>query len=223
MSPSLIIHGGAGVREGNHARFDEYGVRLCSVLEQSYAVLAETNARQAVIHAVRLLEDDPLFNAGTGSRLQGDGEIRMSAALMLGGEQSFSGVINISGVEHPIDVADMLSGERHAVLAGEQATLYAHANGFAAYDPVTEYRRGEFERRIGGKSGTVGAVALDGHGKICAATSTGGVGFETPGRVSDSATVAGTYASDRVGVSCTGAGEDIGTPGDPGAGWHVAR
>jgi len=79
----------------------------------------------------------------------------------------------------------------------------------AEYDPVTPERLEEYEKRCSGKHGTVGAVALDKEGRIFAGTSTGGIGCETPGRVSDCPTVAGTYASTKAGVSCTGIGEQI--------------
>jgi L-asparaginase len=209
MLPTLIIHGGAGVREGSHARFEHYAGQLQQIIEQSYPVLLSAGARAAVIHAIRLLEDDPLFNAGTGSRLQRDGQVRMSAALMDSRQQVFAGVINIERVRHPIAVAEQLGSQRHSVLAAAQATAYARAAGFGEHDPVTEHRRLEFEQQRQGSSGTVGAVAIDGEHIICAGTSTGGVGWETPGRVSDSATVAGTYASAAAGVSCTGSGEQI--------------
>ena len=206
---TLIIHGGAGAREGSHARFEEYATHLTTIIEQSYPVLVNTGARAAVLHAIRLLEDDPIFNAGTGSRLQQDGQVRMSAALMDSDQQVFSGVVNIESVQHPIDIAEMLAAERHCVLAAEQATQYAHRQGIPVYDPITEHRQNEYIARVAGDKGTVGAVALDQTGVICAATSTGGVGFERPGRVSDSPTVAGNYAAQQAGVSCTGIGEQI--------------
>jgi len=172
-----------------------------------------------VLHAIRLLEDDPLFNAGLGSRLQRDGVARMSAALMDGAGGRFSGVINVERVRHPIDVAAALGGDKHRVLAGEFATRFARSLGMGDFDPSTPHRLAEHQRRLAGESGTVGAVAVDRHGAVWAATSTGGVGFETPGRVSDSATVAGTYADSAVGVSCTGIGEHI---VDHGAATRVA-
>ncbi len=206
---ALIIHGGAGAREGMHTGMADYGRSLERILPAAWDVLQGADAREAVLHAVRLLEDDPLFNAGLGSRLQRDGVARMSAALMDGAGGRFSGVINIERVRHPIDVAAALGSERHRVLAGEHATRFARSLGIPDFDPVTPHRLAEHQRHLAGETGTVGAVAVDRHGRIWAATSTGGVGFETPGRVSDSATVAGTYADTCVGVSCTGIGEHI--------------
>jgi L-asparaginase len=208
--PAIIVHGGAGAREGAHATFRRYAESLERVAEAAWRVLLDAGARAAVLAAVRDLEDDPVFNAGLGSRLQADGVARMSAALMDGVRGRFSGVVNVERIRHPIDVADRLQQERHAVLAGAPATRYAReVLGMPDFDPVTDHRRAEHERRAAGRSGTVGAVAVDRDGALWAATSTGGVGYETPGRMSDSATVAGNYASHAAGVSCTGIGEQI--------------
>ncbi len=205
----LIIHGGAGSREGQHAEFEQYAEHLDGILAEAYAVLLEQDARQAVFHAVRLLEDDPLFNAGTGSRLQRDRRARMSAALMDSERRRFAGVINIEDVRHPIDVVEHLIGEEHSVLCGSPALRYARDLGFEEHDPITPHRLREHQEKLRQRTGTVGAVALDGNGLLCAGTSTGGMGFEIPGRVSDSATVAGNYAGATAGVSCTGIGEHI--------------
>jgi L-asparaginase len=208
--PALIIHGGAGAREGLHASFRRYADSLEGIVEDAWRTLLDRGARAAVLAAVRALEDDPIFNAGLGSRLQADGVARMSAALMDGRRGRFSGVVNVERIRHPIDVADHLQAARHAVLAGSPAGHYArHTLGMADFDPVTEHRREEHARRSAGRSGTVGAVAVDATGALWAATSTGGVGNETPGRMSDSATVAGNYATAAAGVSCTGIGEHI--------------
>lgn len=207
--PTLVIHGGAGAREGAHSRYEEYATHLTLILEHSFQVLQRSNARNAMLHAVRSLEDDPIFNAGTGSRIQRDGRIRMSAAMMGAAACELSGVINIEEVAYPIEVAELLSRERHKVLAGAGAQRFAREHGVPAHDPVTPHRLAEFEKKRTGTRGTVGAVALDEDGDLWVGTSTGGVGYELPGRVSDSATVAGTYAGSTVGISCTGAGEDI--------------
>jgi L-asparaginase len=205
----LILHGGVGGLKGGTDRCREIREALVKDLEEAFRVLGDRGAREAVLHALRLLEDQPLFNAGTGSTLQADGEIRMSAALMEGTTGRFSGVINVQHLRHPIDVAALLSDQEYTVLAGEEATAYGRRHGMPLYDPETPDRRREYEKKLERPHGTVGAVALDREGRIVAGTSTGGVGYETAGRVSDSATVAGTYASSRAGVSCTGRGEHI--------------
>ena len=205
----LIIHGGAGSLEGNLAEAQKMHYSLCHIWEESFVLLQKGSAEEVVRHAIRLLEDDPVFNAGTGSKLQFDGQVRMSSALMDGNNNRFSGVINVQNIRNPIEAAALLSREKHTILSGEQATAFCHKHGMPEYDPVTPERFEEYEKHCAGKHGTVGAVALDKEGGIFAGTSTGGIGCEIPGRVSDSPTVAGTYASTKAGVSCTGIGEQI--------------
>lgn len=205
----LVIHGGAGSLEGNPERRQSMHEALQIIVTETFAVLQKTTAKEAVLHGVRLLEDDELFNAGTGSKLQADGQVRMTAALMLGWTNQFSGVMNVQNIKNPIDVAHVLSGRLHTVLGGELATAFSHQHNFDHHDPIIPYRLSEYQKKLSGQTGTVGVVALDTQGHIVVGTSTGGAGYETPGRVSDSATVAGTYASEDAGVSCTGIGEDI--------------
>jgi len=207
----LIIHGGAGRLEGKVATKEQYRIGLQEAIHPAYETLLEQGARAAVLHAIRLLESDQIFNAGTGSKLQRDGRVRMSAALMDSKDGIFSGVINIYDVEHPISIADELRGEVHHLLSGSEATEFARRKGFPFHDPITMSRFIEYRKALRNreKFGTVGAVALDAKGVVCAGTSTGGIGNETPGRVSDSASVAGTYADMVGGVSCTGKGEHI--------------
>lgn len=205
----LIIHGGAGLVESSEFSEADYDRSLRKILKESYKVLLESGARKAVINAIQAMESDPTFNAGYGSRIQKDSEVRMSAALIDSRSGKFAGVINIRNVEHPILVADTLSKAKHSVLSGEQATEYARRKRFHYFNPIAPHRLREHISKLEGEAGTVGAVALDENGRICAGTSTGGIGYETPGRVSDSATVAGTYASSFCGVSCTGKGEQI--------------
>ena len=210
-SCKLIIHGGAGRLEGKVATKEQYRLGLCEALGPAYETLCKEGARAGVMHAIRLLESDPIFNAGTGSKLQRDGRVRMSAALMDSEDAVFSGVINIYDVEHPIDVANCLREESHHVLSGSEATEYARRMGFGFRDPITMTRFIEYRKALRSreKFGTVGAVAVDEKGIVAAGTSTGGVGHEIPGRVSDSASVAGTFADSAGGVSCTGKGEHI--------------
>jgi L-asparaginase len=165
---------------------------------------------ETVVYAVSLLEDDELFNAGIGSQIQSDGKIRMSAAVMDGETQKMSGVINIEEVKNPVQVAQILMQYDDRVLGGSGATNFARENGFEAFSTEIPQRRAEYEAKLKSLgTGTVGCVALDTNGRIAVATSTGGKGFEIPGRISDSATVAGNYANAFCGVSLTGVGEDI--------------
>jgi L-asparaginase len=183
---------------------------LLRIVRDAHAYMLTHTAVEAAVYAVSLLEDDPLFNAGIGSQLQSDGAIRMSASLMDGVTQKMSGVINIQDVKNPIKVAQVLQKEDDRILGGEGAIHYARAHGFESYSTEIPQRRSEYEAKIASQGlGTVGCVALDAQGSIAAATSTGGKGFELPGRISDSATVAGNYANAHCGVSLTGVGEDI--------------
>ena len=195
--------------EGKAGEAQKMHESLCLIWEETFDVLRKGSAEEAVRHGIRMLEDEPFYNAGTGSKLQADGQVRMSAALMDGTKNRFSGVINVQNIRNPIEAAALLSGEKHSVLSADQATEFCRKKGFPEYNPVTVFRLQEFKKKCVGIHGTVGAVALDNEGRIFAGTSTGGIGCEIPGRVSDSPTVAGTYASTKAGVSCTGIGEQI--------------
>lgn len=211
MNPKLIIHGGffsesQTNQEVKKAKQDA----LAEIVLKSSEYLKDHSALKTVIYAVSLLEDCELFNAGLGSQIQSDGKIRLSASLMDGVSKKFSGVINIEDVKNPIQVAEHLLQYDDSVLSGEGALNFARKNNFAYFNPQTEQRRQEYLKKLNGsRQGTVGCVALDARGKLAAATSTGGKGFEIPCRVSDSATVAGNYANDAAAISCTGVGEDI--------------
>ncbi len=207
----IIIHGGFfSESDQSHEVKIAKQNSLKSIAQQSFEFLKDNSAYDTVAFAVSLLENDPLYNAGLGSQIQSDGVIRMSAAIMNGDSQKLSGVINIENVENPIFVAKELMQEDDRVLGGIGAKNYATKHGFKDFSTELPQRRTEYEAKLktGGK-GTVGAVAIDKDGKLAVATSTGGKGFEIPGRISDSATVAGNYANQYCAVSCTGVGEDI--------------
>lgn len=183
---------------------------LLRIVKDSYTYLQNHSALETVVYAVSQLEDDELFNAGIGSQIQSDGKIRMSASLMDGESQKMSGVINIEEVKNPIQVAQVLMQVDDRILGGSGATNFARKHGFEPFSTEIPQRRAEYEAKLASLgTGTVGCVALDNNGKIAVATSTGGKGFEIPGRISDSATVAGNYANEFCGVSLTGVGEDI--------------
>ncbi len=207
----IIIHGGFFSESStNHETKVAKQTALLRIIKDSYAYLQTHSALETVVYAVSLLEDDALFNAGIGSQIQGDGKIRMSASLMDGETQKMSGVINIEEVKNPIQVAQVLLKEDDRILGGSGATNFARQHGFEEFSTEIPQRRAEYEAKLqASRIGTVGCVALDADGKIAAATSTGGKGFEIPGRISDSATVAGNYANAFCGVSLTGVGEDI--------------
>ncbi|MED7788026.1 isoaspartyl peptidase/L-asparaginase [Francisella sp. 19X1-34] len=207
----IIIHGGCGAREDKNTSFVDYHQHLLPIIEKSYEFLKQVDdANQVAVFAAKLLEDDEIFNAGTGSRVQQDGQIRMSASIIDSQNKKFAGVINIQNIKNPIEVANRLMQQHHSVLAAEQATVFAHdVMQLPKYDPMTEKRYQEYLELKRGYTGTIGVVVLDSKGKICAVTSTGGAGFEYPGRVGDSPTVAGNFANDSMGISCTGIGEHI--------------
>ncbi len=219
MMPKLIIHGGAGDDPNDKGDIESTRASLHQIVNRVYPLLQSgASAIEAVVHACQLLEDEPRFNAGTGSVLQSDGQIRMSASLMNGQSQTFSGVINVSRVQHPIDLAKFLQQSPDRVLSDFGAMELTRELNIPIYNPLTdqrleewlEERKTNFTRKMATVTrGTIGAVALDQAGGLCAGTSTGGRGFERIGRVSDSATPAGNYATEWAAISCTGVGEDI--------------
>lgn len=225
--PKLIIHGGASSLH-NKGGLQKIRPSLHNIVSEVYQLLADgKSAVDAVVRGCQLLENDPSFNAGTGSVLQSDGQIRMSASLMQGLTQTFSGVINISRVKNPIDLAKFLQTQSDRILSDAGAAELARELQIPIYDPLIEFRaqewlaewKDDFQRKMArlvatkefseARRGTIGVVALDSQGHIAAGTSTGGKGLERIGRVSDSAMPAGNYATADAGVSCTGIGEDI--------------
>ena len=228
--PKLIIHGGAGSSLHGKGGVESVRRSLYNIIESVYSILlAGASASEAVVCGCQLLEDDPRFNAGTGSVLQSDGQIRMSASLMDGTSQSFSGVINVSRVKNPIDLALFLQTSPDRVLSDFGSAELARELQIPSYNGLTDLRLQEWiqERQenftktmagvvaepelaeVSNRRGTIGVVVLDAHGNLATGTSTGGKGFERIGRVSDSAMPAGNYATKYAAVSCTGIGEDI--------------
>ncbi len=226
MQPKVIIHGGAGNSvqdKGGLVPVREALGKIVHIVSEQ--LLLGMSAIEAVVLGCHHLEDEPRFNAGTGSVLQADGQIRMSAALMDGVKQRFSGVINVSRVQHPIDLAQFLQDHSDRILSDYGAVELARELQVPLYNPLTTTRLHEWmaERDQGFRSamagvvannpdagrGTIGVVVIDREGRIAVGTSTGGKGFERIGRVSDSATPAGNYANSLAAVSCTGIGEDI--------------
>jgi len=233
IKPKLIIHGGAGSSLQGKGGITAVRESLHTIVAEVYHLLSTgKSAKSAVVYGCKMLEDNPRFNAGTGSVLQSDAQIRMSAALMDGESQRFSGVINVSRVKNPIELAQFLQDSPDRVLSDFGSLELVRELQIPLYNPLTDLRLQEwlqerqdnFKRTMAGVVaeiepvpistspagyGTIGVVAKDIYGQLAAATSTGGKGFERIGRVSDSAMPAGNYATNYAAVSCTGIGEDI--------------
>ncbi len=227
--PALMIHGGAGRALSGETREKKVRAALDEIVEELWKRLGDgAEAVEIARRGCMALEDCEHFNAGLGSAIQSDGQIRMSASLMDGSRHAFSGVINAERVKNPTEMAARLQQERDRVLDGRGAELLARQMALPIFDAAVERRLSEWyeEMKRDQKSdqaevsladgddddrgmGTVGVVVCDSEGRLAAATSTGGRGFERIGRVSDSATVAGNYATEAGAVSCTGIGEDI--------------
>ncbi|HAJ59404.1 MAG TPA: isoaspartyl peptidase [Cyanobacteria bacterium UBA8543] len=145
MQPKLIIHGGAGSSLKAKKGIEAVRKSLYEVIEQVYSLLLTgADAREAVVRGCQLLEDDPRFNAGTGSVLQSDGQIRMSASLMEGKSQRFSGVINISRIQNPIDLAQFLQSSADRVLSEFGAAELMRELNVPVYNPLTDLRLQEW-------------------------------------------------------------------------------
>jgi beta-aspartyl-peptidase (threonine type) len=207
--PAVIVHGGAGPIRNDSLPERLDGCKAAALA--AWDILAQNgSALDAAEAAVMVLEDNPLFNAGTGSTLNQIGKVEMDAAIMDGDLLRVGAVAALQHIKNPIKLARrVMEDGRHVVLAGEGALMFAREIGFAECSPeslIVEHER----KRWAEKHGTVGCVVLDANGKIAVATSTGGIFNKLPGRIGDSPMPGcGTYADDRGGVSCTGSGEAI--------------
>ena len=229
MKPKVIIHAGAGGPLSSHSIKGEIRESLHTIVKKTHEKLCTgSSALEVALFGCKLLEDDEHFNSGVGSVLQKDGVARMSAGLMCGKQQKFSGVINITGVKNPILLPFLLQQKPYVdrTLSESGAQILAEELNIPKSDYINQYRLNEWKEQETSPSnfaslvtpycdennsrlGTTGIVVLDMNGDLAAATSTGGKGRDYISRVSDSATVAGTYANQHAAVSCTGIGEDI--------------
>lgn len=223
---AVVAHGGVGESMGRD------GAQAAA--EKGLAVLMRGgSALEAVVETVVVLEDDPRFNAGTGSRMKLDGTILMDAAVMDSGGRA-GAVAAIREVKNPVLVARRVADTPHVLLVGDGAIRFAREMGFPSYNPATPdavERLREARRRLKENdmpswadprwkrfvdlhpslSGcdTVGAVARDSKGNYAVAASTGGVTFMLPGRVGDSPVIgAGFFAGPAGAVAATGIGEE---------------
>ncbi len=225
---ALALHGGAwNIPDG---AVDSHRRGLVKPLTLGFDALRRgASALDVVELVVRSLEDDPTFNAGRGSHLNAAGALEMDASIMEGTTRRAGAVAAIGGVRHPVSVArSVMERSPHVLLVGPGAKRFASLTGAEMCTTRSLLVGRELARwkriRAGSRvlvtkefspharpHGTVGAVAIDRHGRVAAATSTGGTQDKAPGRVGDSAIVgSGTYADDRRGAaSCTGWGEPI--------------
>lgn len=222
----IAVHGGAGTMSPDPAVEAPYHRALKAALAAGAAVLESGGeALDAVQAAVVSLEDCPLFNAGCGSVYTAAARHEMDAAVMDGQRLAAGAVACVHGVRNPVLLArSVLSDSGHVLMVGEGAQCFAQQMGLAmepdawfhSEERLDELRRAQRQRLAGGAQardsghfGTVGAVALDAHGHLAAAVSTGGLTAKRPGRVGDSAVIgAGIYANDlSCAVVATGTGE----------------
>lgn len=224
IGPAIVVHGGAwnippeqwpphrdGCLRAARVGYDELKRGVCAL--------------DAVVVAVCDLEDDTTFDAGVGSVLGRDGYPELDSGIMDGAELRFGGVVGIHRFANPIRIARaVLEDDRHCLLSGDGAELFARERGFEECDPealILERERAAWERHRSGNfdlkekfessNDTAGVVALDEEGNLAAGNSTGGTSFKHPGRVGDSALPGcGVYADNRYGACCcTGWGEQI--------------
>ncbi|MFC1743293.1 isoaspartyl peptidase/L-asparaginase [Candidatus Riflebacteria bacterium] len=207
---AVIVHGGAGnYQPGIVEKSRPFLKKLCAQVKE---FLFSKGTKEAVRLGVQALEDHPEYNAGTGSKIQADGISRLTASYMDSHKQKFSSIINITDIQNPINLACLLQDEPYPNIAGAQANELARRLNIPEYDPRTTQRIDEFhgkkEQDTGGH-GTVGVCVMGPCGTLAVGTSTGGVGKETPGRVSDDASPCGNYCNSHIAISATGYGENF--------------
>lgn len=205
---TIILHGGAKDIEPDEVEAHRSG--CMQALSAGRAVLERGgSATDAVEAAIRILENDPVFNCGYGSALNAAGEVEMCAAVMEGKTLNIGGVSIIQGVRNPVSVARAMLEEETVLIAGPGARAFAAEKGLELCAP--DALAAEGERRQPGTHDTVGCVALDQDGLLAAGTSTGGLDGTPVGRVGDSPLPGcGFYADNAVGaVAFSGDGEHI--------------
>lgn len=207
--PFYICHGGAGPMDPSHKWVATATDAIIKLMRGHKELLSRPDPLDIVIASLGSMEKDPLFNAGEGSALQKDGKARMSAAVMSSKSGTFSGVISATDISHPSMLAGHLQTSPSRVLTYPGTELLARALALPVTEQLSPRRTQQWLTKLKDEHrwDTVGVVVKADH--LAAGTSTGGRGFEFPGRVSDSATVAGNYATSHCAVSATGWGEQI--------------
>jgi L-asparaginase / beta-aspartyl-peptidase len=224
---TLVIHGGAGtiLRESMSGEREAlYHRKLQEALDTGFAVLEKGGKSvEAVIAAIKILEDSPLFNAGKGAVFTNDGRNELDASIMDGKSLMAGAVAGVTTIKNPITAAHaVMTQSEHVMLAGKGAELFAEEKGLdmvppsyffdsARYQLLLKVKENEqaSDNDSDKKFGTVGCVALDQSGNLAAGTSTGGMTNKKYGRIGDSPIIgAGTYANNSTcAVSSTGWGE----------------
>lgn len=220
MEPVIVVHGGAGRVAAEHEARAQQGVRAAAEAGRA-VLLAGGGAIAAVIAAVRVLEDDPTFNAGRGACFNEAGIVEVDAGLMRGRDRGVGAIAAVPELGNAIEVAHaVLLHSPHCLLSGAGAVQFAKAHqvGNFGRDAVwTAKAQARWEEaragraRADGQADTVGAIAIAANGELATACSTGGVLLKHPGRIGDSPVPgAGYWAHDGVGAACaTGTGEAI--------------
>jgi beta-aspartyl-peptidase (threonine type) len=214
---AIIVHGGAGLISAE--RYDRLRAGVRAAAEAGNAILdVDGSALDAVVAAVRVLEDDPEFNAGTGSALTREGTVETDASVMDGDTRRVGAVAAVPDLGNAVLLARaVLDAGEHVLLAGSAAWQFAGEVGITAAPPgslITPRARQRLQEAQAyareREGGTVGAIARDRRGRLAAATSTGGTVRKRPGRIGDSPIPgAGTWADREIAVSATGDGEAI--------------
>jgi L-asparaginase / beta-aspartyl-peptidase len=213
---TLVVHGGAGTIRQEVEAAARAGVERA--LAKGWAILeGGGSAIDACELSILDLEDDPVFDAGVGAHLNREGYAQLDAIVMDGATLQSGAVAAVERIRNPIRLArQVLKRGEHSLLVGAGAEQFAVESGIHLCDPaelITPYERQRWSAKATEPQthGTVGAVAIDAAGNLCAATSTGGTFFKHRGRVGDSPLIGcGCYAdNESAAVSCTGHGESI--------------
>tara|TARA_B100001093_G_scaffold261990_1_gene250400 strand:+ start:15895 stop:16791 length:897 start_codon:yes stop_codon:yes gene_type:complete len=215
--PLITIHGGASPIDPKGNALKKAIASIENMAELCMSELKSgKSAIKTVVQCLEMLENDEQFNAGIGSALQSDGIPRLTSSIMNGHKQNFSGVISVPYVSNPSKLAEKLQNRNAKVLASPGSELLAREMKLPVASNLTENRSKNWLHNLHKENyhsavehDTVGCVVIDNKGRLASGSSTGGVGNEYPGRVSDSGTIAGNYASKYAAITVTGIGEQI--------------